>query len=82
MCRELQQPPGAYREARQAIELGKELKGAGHITDFEELGSYRVLLSSRNRAAIERSYREILGPLEEPASPWGIRKTFSICNWP
>ncbi|MDI6825293.1 MAG: PucR family transcriptional regulator ligand-binding domain-containing protein [Bacillota bacterium] len=82
VCRELQQLPGAYREARQAIELGKELKGAGHITDFDELGSYRVLLSSGNRAEIERFYREILGPLEEQEQPELIETVaaFFRCN--
>lgn len=65
VCRELGQLPVAYREARQAIELGKELKGAGHITHFDELGSYRVLLSSGNRSEIESFCREILGPLEQ-----------------
>ncbi|MEW6545861.1 MAG: PucR family transcriptional regulator ligand-binding domain-containing protein [Bacillota bacterium] len=65
VCRGLGELPRAYREARQALELGKELKGAGHVTDFDELGSYRVLLTSGNRSEIESFCREILGPLEQ-----------------
>ncbi|HHY95996.1 MAG TPA: hypothetical protein GX513_13455, partial [Firmicutes bacterium] len=34
----------AYREAREAVTLGREIKGPGSVTHFDELGSYRVLL--------------------------------------
>ena len=84
VCPGLAELPGAYREARQAIELGKELKGAGHITHFDELGSYRVLLSPGNRSEIESFCREILGPLEqrEKEQPKLIETlaTFFRCN--
>ena len=65
LCRGPHELPRAYREARQALALGRELKGTGHITDFHELGSYRVLLSQGNRWEAESSCREIVGPREE-----------------
>lgn len=64
-CQGALQLPVAYREARQAVELGKELKGPGHVTAFGDLGSYRVLLTQGNRPEVDSFCREMLGPLLE-----------------
>lgn len=65
LCQHPLHIPRAYREARQAVALGRELRGAGHTTGYHELGSYRVLLSQGDRSEVEAFCREITGPLEE-----------------
>jgi len=74
----------AYDEGRRALALGRELKGKAHATYFEELGSYRVLLSVGDPSEARRFCWELMSPLVgyEEKRP-GLIKTLTTyfrCN--
>ena len=55
-CRELARYPVAYRQAREALELGIRLFGEGRVVRSDDLGSYRfvpALVESGLRAETE-----------------------------
>ncbi|MTI94695.1 MAG: hypothetical protein FH749_04280 [Firmicutes bacterium] len=54
---------GSYKQASQALELGKMIKGSGRITFFDDLGAYRLLASNRKNPELERFATELLGEL-------------------
>lgn len=53
----------SYREARQAIDIGRSVKGKGEITGFEDLGIYRLLHSSTSNE-LKQFAREIFVPIQ------------------
>lgn len=53
----------SYQEGLKAIEIGRVIKGKGNITDFEELGIYRLLYSSE-RSEMDEFLHEIYFPLQ------------------
>jgi len=55
----------AYREAEQALAIGRHLHGGGHATSFSELGAYRLLFALRDSPELAEFCRESLAPLIE-----------------
>lgn len=54
-----------FEQAAQALSVGQIVNGPGSVTSFDDLGVYRVLVDSRNRAELERFAYDLLGPLIE-----------------
>lgn len=55
--------PQAWREARQALEIGRRLFGEGQVHSFARLGIYRLLFPLFGDQALLDFYQETLGPL-------------------
>lgn len=53
----------SHQEARQALTLGRRLHGAGHITDFDALGIYRLILAAEQLPELKAFQEEALGVL-------------------
>jgi purine catabolism regulator len=60
---ELSAIPQAWREARQALEIGRRLFGEGQLHSFARLGIYRLLFPLFGEQALLDFYQETLGPL-------------------
>lgn len=59
-------PSGLYRswlQAKEALEIGRQIHDGGHMWHFDELGIYRILTNLRESAEIKRFRKEILGGL-------------------
>lgn len=52
----------SYREAREALDLGRKLWGGGNVYSFEDLGVYRLVCKMDRSTLEDFSHRE-LGPL-------------------
>lgn len=59
------QLPRSYREAQQALSMGRRLFGPGRTTTFGELGIYRLLFHLHGRTELEQFYQETVGRLVE-----------------
>lgn len=55
--------PQAWREAQQALEIGRRLFGEGTLHSFARLGIYRLLFPLFGEQALLDFYQETLGPL-------------------
>ncbi len=55
--------PQAWREAQQALEIGRRLFGEGKLHSFARLGIYRLLFPLFGEQALLDFYQETLGPL-------------------
>jgi purine catabolism regulator len=53
----------SHQEARQALTLGRRLHGAGHITDFDDLGIYRLILAAEQLPELQAFQEETLSEL-------------------
>lgn len=53
----------SYREAQQALEIGRRLFGENKIHSFTHLGVYRLLFHLDRQSELRDFYQEILGPL-------------------
>jgi purine catabolism regulator len=53
----------SYREAQQALEIGRRLFGENKIHSFTHLGVYRLLFHLDRPGELRDFYQEILGPL-------------------
>ena len=53
----------SYREAQQALEIGRRLFGENQIHSFTHLGVYRLLFHLDRQSELRDFYRETLGPL-------------------
>jgi len=53
----------SHQEARQALTLGRRLHGAGHITDFDALGIYRLILAAEQLPELQAFQEETLSTL-------------------
>ncbi len=62
IARNLQGIPQAYREAQQALDIGRQLFGAG-LHSFARLGVYRLLFHLDGQPELNEFYQETLGPL-------------------
>lgn len=59
----LSEIPRAYREAQQALEIGRQLFGGEKLHSFASLGVYRLLFHLDGNSELARFYQETLGPL-------------------
>jgi purine catabolism regulator len=63
VSKNLQGIPQAYREAQQALEIGRRLFGEGKLHSFARLGVYRLLFHLNGQSELTDFYYETLGPL-------------------
>jgi len=59
----LQGIPQSWREAQQALEIGRRLFGEERIHSFARLGIYRLLFHLDGHDELKEFYQETLGPL-------------------
>src|SRR5579859_1738506 len=55
--------PQSFREAQQALEIGRRLFGEGKLHSFARLGIYRLLFYLDGQSELIDFYHETLGPL-------------------
>jgi purine catabolism regulator len=65
LAKDVQQIPQSYREAQQALEIGRRLFGEGNIHYFTRLGIYRLLFHLYGHEELSDFYQETLGFLLE-----------------
>jgi PucR family transcriptional regulator, purine catabolism regulatory protein len=65
IAKDVQQIPQSYREAQQALEIGRRLFGEGNIHYFTRLGIYRLLFHLYGHEELSDFYQETLGFLLE-----------------
>lgn len=53
----------SHQDARQSLTLGRRLYGSGHVTDYDELGIYRLILAAENLPEIRTFHDESLASL-------------------
>lgn len=53
----------SHQDARQALTLGKRLYGAGHVTNYDDLGIYRLILAAESLPELRAFHDESLGSL-------------------
>lgn len=63
VARDLHTVPQAWREAQQALEIGRRLFGEGKLHSFTRLGIYRLLFPLYGEQTLLDFYQETLGPL-------------------
>lgn len=63
IAKSVQTIPQAWREAQQALEIGRRLFGEGKLHSFARLGIYRLLFPLYGEQALLDFYQETLGPL-------------------
>ncbi len=61
----VQRIPQSYREAQQALEIGRRLFGEGNLHSFARLGIYRLLYHLYGHEELANFYQETLSPLLE-----------------
>ncbi len=55
----------SHQEARQALTLGRRLHGSGHVTDYDDLGIYRLILAAEGLPELRTFQDESLHELVE-----------------
>lgn len=63
IAKSLPEIPQAYREAQQALEIGRQLFGGEKLHSFASLGIYRLLFHLDGNNELKQFYQETLGPL-------------------
>lgn len=63
IAKQVQTIPQAWREAQQALEIGRRLFGEGKLHSFARLGIYRLLFPLYGEQTLLDFYHETLGPL-------------------
>lgn len=59
--------PGAYAQARRAVEVGRRVRGTGSTTFFDQLGLHRLiaLIPEDENGELRSFVRDVLGPLAQ-----------------
>jgi purine catabolism regulator len=68
IAEDLTRIPQSFREAQQALEIGRRLFGDGQLHSFARLGIYRLLFHLYGHEELNDFYQEVLGPLLEADS--------------
>ena len=55
--------PQSFREAQQALEIGRRLFGENKLHSFAHLGIYRLLFYLNGQSELKEFYTEMLGPI-------------------
>ncbi|QBD82638.1 hypothetical protein EPA93_44405 [Ktedonosporobacter rubrisoli] len=63
VAQNLQGIPQSFREAQQALQIGRRLFGEGRLHSFTQLGVYRLLFYLDGQSELTDFYQETLGPL-------------------
>jgi purine catabolism regulator len=53
----------SHQEARQALMMGRRLRGPGHVTPFDDLGVYRLIFAAEGLSELRTFHDESLGAL-------------------
>lgn len=53
----------SHQDARQSLTLGRRLYGGGHVTDYDELGIYRLILAAESLPELRTFHNESLSSL-------------------
>ncbi|CAB4668630.1 unannotated protein [freshwater metagenome] len=72
--------PEGYRQAKQALGVGRRIHGAGSVADFETLGVFRILSLVPESEELRSFLDETLGELatREDAEAEDLRKTLGV----
>jgi len=69
----------AYKQASEALQIGREVYGRGTVQHFLDLGTYRLLSQVGDRSELEAFAREILGELwSESMEPGSLLDTLQV----
>lgn len=63
LARDIMTIPQSYKQAQQALDIGRRLFGDGHLHSFAQLGVYRLLFHLYGHQELSQFYEETLGPL-------------------
>ena len=79
----LDELPGAYAQARRAVEVGRRVKGGGSTTFFDQLGLHRLIAlipDGPDGSSELRSFvHDVLGPLaEQTTEAADLRETLQV----
>lgn len=58
--------PGAYLQARRAVEVGRRVSGGASTTFFDQLGLHRLVALVPDVEEVRRFVADVLGPLDGP----------------
>jgi purine catabolism regulator len=61
--KEIQKFKDSYKEANQALWIGRAAWGRGKIYNYEDMGVYRLLFSHKDTESLTEFYREFIEPL-------------------
>ncbi|HYF71635.1 MAG TPA: helix-turn-helix domain-containing protein [Nocardioides sp.] len=77
----LEELPGAYAQARRAVEVGRRVHGGGSTTFFDQLGLHRLiaLIPEEEGGELRSFVRDVLGPLaEQTTEAADLRETLQV----
>ncbi len=81
VARTLDELPGAYAQARRAVEVGRRVHGGGSTTFFDQLGLHRLiaLIPEEESGELRSFVRDVLGPLsDQTAEAADLRETLQV----
>ena len=81
VARTLDELPGAYAQARRAVEVGRRVHGGGSTTFFDQLGLHRLiaLIPEEENGELRSFVRDVLGPLaEQTTEAADLRETLQV----
>ena len=71
--------PGAYAQARRAVEVGRRVNGGGSTTFFDQLGLHRLLALIPDPSELASFAADVLGPLAGSTAEAGdLRETLQV----
>jgi purine catabolism regulator len=75
----LRELPGAYGQARRAVEVGRRVHGIGSTTFFDRLGIHRLIALVPDPAELGAFADDVLGPLaQETPEAADLRETLRV----
>ena len=81
VARTLDELPGAYAQARRAVEVGRRVHGGGSTTFFDQLGLHRLiaLIPEEENGELRSFVRDVLGPLaDQTTEAADLRETLQV----
>jgi PucR family transcriptional regulator, purine catabolism regulatory protein len=69
LVRDPERLPGAYEQARRAVDVGRQMNGRGSLAHFDSLGSFRLLSQIEDREELRGFVRETLHGLAAEDDP-------------
>jgi sugar diacid utilization regulator len=80
-CLELDRFPPSCREAELALRMQRAAGGPDRVTQFDELGLYKILATAGDTSAMERFVTEWLGPLTDYDSEHGTPLVLTLSEY-
>ena len=81
VARTLDELPGAYAQARRAVEVGRRVNGWASTTFFDQLGLHRLiaLIPEEENGELRSFVRDVLGPLaDQTTEAADLRETLQV----